>query len=428
MKQYIKRNLEGFLIVVFLLVNQAVAQSQESVLKFGTEIRPRTEFRHGYNLPINSANEYAFFTSQRSRIFLGIEKSKVEVKLTGQDIRVWGSAPLQTLSDGHFSVYEAWAKYNFSPKLNIQLGRQELSLNDERVFGAANWNQQGRVHDGLNLNFKDSLNSFRMFLAFNQATEELNSIYYNVSGNYKTMQVLWYDRLFSFGNLSLLTSNIGWQSPLSKTATRNMQMFGNHFTIKPSEDAEIVQRFYYQSGRNANNDALAAYFAALDFNYKLNKNYKLGIGAEYLSGNSGVSSNSKNQAFTPIFGTNHKFNGNIDYFYVKNHLNSVGLLDSYLSASYANKSHFGLVRLHYFNSAEEFYRIPIIQEKAGKYLGTEIDLVYRYAVSNMMNLELGYSQILISENMKVLKGGNEKLTQNWAYLMLSFNPSLLLKL
>ena len=150
---------------------------------------------------------------------------------------------------------------------------KELSLNDERVFGAANWNQQGRVHDGLNLNFKDSLNSFRMFLAFNQATEELNSIYYNVSGNYKTMQVLWYDRLFSFGNLSLLTSNIGWQSPLSKTATRNMQMFGNHFTIKPSEDAEIVQRFYYQSGRNANNDSLAAYFAALDFNYKLNKNY-----------------------------------------------------------------------------------------------------------------------------------------------------------
>ncbi len=32
-------------------------------------------------------------------------------------------------------------------------------------------------------------------------------------------------------------------------------------------------------------------------------------------------------AFTPLYGTNHKFNGWMDYFYVGNHGSSIGLQD-----------------------------------------------------------------------------------------------------
>ena len=38
---------------------------------------------------------------------------------------------------------------------------------------------------------------------------------------------------------------------------------------------------------------------------------------------------SENKAFTPFYGTNHKFNGFMDYFHVGNHANSVGLIDIY---------------------------------------------------------------------------------------------------
>ena len=33
----------------------------------------------------------------------------------------------------------------------------------------------------------------------------------------------------------------------------------------------------------------------------------------------------ENNSFTPFYGTNHKFNGHMDYFYVGNHIGNVGL-------------------------------------------------------------------------------------------------------
>ncbi|NCA80353.1 MAG: hypothetical protein EOM76_09270, partial [Sphingobacteriia bacterium] len=146
--------------------------------------------------------------------------------MNAQDIRVWGAVPLQVESDAKMSMYEAWAKYSFNPKWSILMGRQEISFDDERFFGSANWNQQGRVHDGISMIFNDSLNKFHGFVGFNQNGIQLSGTNYTVPNNYKAIQAFWYQRKFCQNELSLLATNVGWQSPLSSTALRNMQTIG----------------------------------------------------------------------------------------------------------------------------------------------------------------------------------------------------------
>jgi hypothetical protein len=77
-------------------------------------------------------------------------------------------------------------------------------------------------------------------------------------------------------------------------------------------------------------------------------------------------------AFTPFYGTNHKFNGFMDYFYVGNHINSVGLNDVYLKYNWSKKKFVINADLHYFASAGK------IAEDTENNLGTELDLTFSY--------------------------------------------------
>ena len=57
-------------------------------------------------------------------------------------------------------------------------------------------------------------------------------------------------------------------------------------------------------------------------------------------------------------------------------------------------------------------------------LGTEVDLVLNLNLTSNTNIKLGYSQMFATSTMEVLKGGNKDLTNNWAWLMLTFKPTL----
>ena len=75
-----------------------------------------------------------------------------------------------------------------------------------------------------------------------------------------------------------------------------------------------------------------AYLLGLDASYKASAKVALGAGVEMISGNDGEAG--ETGAFFPLYGTNHKFNGFMDYFYVGNHANSIGLVDIHASANF----------------------------------------------------------------------------------------------
>jgi len=154
--------------------------------------------------------------------------------------------------------------------------------------------------------------------------------------------------------------------------------------------------------------------------YKASEKWNLGVGFEIQSGNAYNDDSSTNYAFTPFYGTNHKFNGFMDYFYVGNHINSTGLIDVFASAStkVGDKSNLSLF-LHNFNSQAE------IAEDVEKQLGTEIDIVYNYKYTKDVTIGIGYSQMFATEGMEVLKNvSNSSNVNNWAWVMLTINPTL----
>src|SRR5690606_29507219 len=135
---------------------------------------------------------------------------------------------------------------------------------------------------------------------------------------------------------------------------------------------------YGQTG-SRNEWNLSAWYAGLNLNYNFSATWNAGIGGEYLSGTDMGDTSGDLFSFTPLFGTNHAFNGHMDYFYTGNHLNTVGLLDLYGRISYITPRFEFSIMPHVFSSAANIY------DNSGRlqdYLGTEIDLSAGYKVRN----------------------------------------------
>jgi hypothetical protein len=194
-----------------------------------------------------------------------------------------------------------------------------------------------------------------------------------------------------------------------------------------------------EDGRYKQNDGqtpktLSAYEAMLDFAYTVQKKYTFIVGGEILSGNdktdTTIAYNNVNHAFNPFFGTNHKFNGYMDYFYVGNHANNVGLIDPYFKFKYTADKYWAQLDYHYFMTAAPVLDVAktassgnITAMSSG--LGSELDLTLAYTVTKQASVQFGYSMILgPTDTMKALKGGNINTTSNWAYLMFVFKPQL----
>ena len=140
-----KTTTKGLLVGVLILAS-AVTYGQ---LTLSGEFRPRTEFRHGYKSVADSDQQHAIFTNQRSRLNLYYKTEGYQVKLIFQDVRIWGSQKqlVSNLSNSNQSgvltgIHEAWGEAFLNKNWSLKFGRQEISYDDQRVFGANDWAQQ----------------------------------------------------------------------------------------------------------------------------------------------------------------------------------------------------------------------------------------------------------------------------------------------
>ena len=84
-------NLKRQLLTLIFLFS--LVQILNSQIVFSGEVRPRTEFRGGYKTPISKISDMAVVTDQRTRLYANYQKSNVKIKITAQDVRVWGNTP-----------------------------------------------------------------------------------------------------------------------------------------------------------------------------------------------------------------------------------------------------------------------------------------------------------------------------------------------
>lgn len=420
-----------FSIITFglmLLSGSVFAQT----VNISAEVRPRFEFRNGYKTLMPDDKTAASFISQRTRLNAFYANSNFKVKLSLQDVRVWGDVGQLNKSDVYgTSIHEAWGEVLFSEKFSIKFGRQEIIYDDHRIFGSVGWAQQARSHDAAILKFAPSKkHKVDVGLAYNANGESLYKTDYAVN-SYKTFQYGWYHGTFNNVGVSFLILNNGMAYMDDSDPANEIEKIAYSQTIGPritykGEKVKANGAFYYQGGKNKTNNKLSAMYFAADVSYGFSEVFSLGLGMEYLSGTSSIdkAEGGDDKSFAPLYGTNHKFNGWMDYFYVGNHGGNIGLTDIYLPIKYKRDKWLFMVIPHYFMSAATVSKkVNSDWTDYSSGLGTEIDLTVKYTMSKAVQIQGGYSQMFATETMQVIKGGDYKNTNNWAWLMITFKPT-----
>jgi len=451
------------------------ATAQE--LSIDALIRPRFEYRHGFQDVVPDGTEGSSTVFQRSSLLVKYSDAKITTFLDLQDISIWGDRPQLSTNNGDgnnkgFRVNRAWAQINLGKGWATKVGRQFLSYDDQRILGALGWLDQQRTHDAALLKYANNGLKLDVGFSFNQnGPNNFNNIF-TPSGpaqdifQYKAMQFLHINKKFSdkFSGSFLFMSNqfqnsvttttpaVEAADAVTTTITDDMgvpQEITLSEAITASDEVTSVSRVegtnsrqttgiygkykqgkfgldfsgYYQFGEiGSSGQEISAYDLAANATYKAGSTL-LGLGVEVLSGNDLDSEDQ--EAFFPLFGTNHKFNGYQDFFYVGRHANAEGLVDINAKAVFKTGAKSKLVTaLHYFSTAED-------GASYDGYIGTAVDLVFVQKINAYSNVKVGYSQSFLDSNFadaRASRGSAVPLeadsVQNFGWVMLTIKPNI----
>ena len=421
-----------FLIPFLLMGNASFSYAQDDKKAddsfwVSAQIRTRGEYRNGALYPRDKGESPAGFVNERARLTFGYDRQKLALRFSAQHVGVWGQDALID-KNGCFILNEAWASFNMNDYWFVQLGRQALVYDDERILGSLDWNVAGRYHDALKIGYKNNGHQLHGIFAFNQNDENvIGGTFYDSSKTklYKNMQTLWYhyDCASTPLQVSLLAMNIGQEggdAATRKADTKYMQTFGTYIKYMP-DSWNISGSFYYQTGKNAASRTVSAYMGNIDLSYSINRLWSVGIGTDYLSGSNDA--DGKYKAFNPLYGTHHKFYGGMDYFYATDFAAGYnpGLSDTHVEVDFkvSNAVSMGL-NYHYFATAVKLDNLK-------RTLGSEIDYQLNWKIMKDVSMTVGYSVMFGTSTMDAVKGGNHKSWQDWGWVSLNINPRIFIK-
>jgi len=414
------------LSIIGLVGTGAMAQEFSSDI----QIRPRYEYTNGFGTLLTPTTSHTSFVGQRTRLNLNYKDEKLTVKVALQNVRTWGNvvttAPTtvnNTTDKNGVTLYEGWAQYNFTDKWSTKVGRQLISYDNQRIIGGLDWSNQGRSFDAALIKYKGAKSQLDLGFALNADNEAKVAPTTPFATDFKDMQYAWYHTNIKKLGVSLLALNVGKEYLKAPSVIENnyFQTFGtyaNYLGKKLSLDFSL----YGQTGKVGTSE-VSAWETAANLGYAFTPKFKATLGYEFLSGKDQNSTSTMTKSFSPVFGTNHAFNGFMDYFYVGNHANSVGLQDVSLKLDFPIKKVNLSVAPHLFYAPN---KIVVASVEQDSYLGTEVDLTAVYKASKDITLIAGYSQMFASDSMVALKGGTglNDNTNNWAYLMVNINPQI----
>lgn len=399
-------------IAILLMMIMCISYATKAQFSLTGEYRPRTELSRGYKSLAVEDQKASLITTQRTRLNAIYKNEFINTSLVLQDVRQWGSQPQLVGNENYaISIHQAWAEVLFTTEFSVKAGRQEVVYDDHRILGNVGWAQQARSHDMAIFKYENEI-KLHLGIAHNENSNITDNIY-NGPDAYKDLQFLWFNKGWENSELSLMLLNNG--VPFMQGAeqkNRYGQTIGGRYTSMV-EGVKLAGNLYLQTGQHVSGAKISALNFLLEAAFK---NFVLGY--EYLSG-ADYNETEEFKSFTPLYGTNHKFNGFMDYFYVGSHIGSVGLNDLYLKYKVTREQFVFDAHLHYFRAAAE------VAASTSKYLGTELDLSGQWIVNPFTLIMLGYSTIFAGNSMEILKGGDSSISQNWAYLMLSVTPSFI---
>lgn len=415
------------LLMILLFVSLAVP-NMFSQTTIDAEFRPRTEFRQGFRKPLADTLVPMFVTFQRTRFNADYKSKILNAKISLQDARIWGNTD-NKVNSSKVEIYEAWFEYLMTSGLSIQMGRQPLKYDDQRLLAAPSWSNTGTAHDVAVLKYRSPFLQMHTGFAYNNSKDTLLDVTYGYTPkqNYKTMAYAWLSKeLYQGINLSLIGIYEGFEKKSDYRIVFPRLTYGGNLVYASDSSAwGATLTGYLQQGRDPGKvygkgcAKLNAFFFAAKVSYKFIGKLSSYIGVDYYSGSATDIATSESKSFNRLYGATHSFNGPMEYFVT---LPTQGLHDYYLGVTgkITPKLTADLAG-HMFTLDKDFVYNKV---KTEKNLGSEADITLSYAASKEISIQGGYSMYFNSSStQKYFKMSNvESHPQQWAFIMLTIRP------
>lgn len=404
-------------------------------LCFDVQERVRFEARNNnfdFNDSVNALTDDAFVL-QRFRIGVAIKPADwLKIYAQGQDSREIDSdrpnipGALAAEGDDAFDLRQAYVQVG--PKwLNVTAGRQTLSYGDERLVGAFDWNNFGRVFDAVKLHYEQPKFSVDLFASsvvniyrdsinlsdlFNGSETHRDQVFSGLYVSTTALEVQTTD----FYVFVLNQNNAVPTAPAITSPTTSLGLtddrtdfvtIGTRIKADPKKlhGFEYEGEFAFQTGnvRGLDLTAFAAH-AGLGYNF-MDAPWKPRLSVEYnFATGDNNSTDGDIETFQNLFPTNHKFYGYIDAFSWQNlHNPAISLrvtptakltaqLDGHAFFLATNEDAWyranGVARVRPLNGAAR---------DASKFAGTEIDFTVNYKATKHLALQAGYSHFFAGD-------------------------------
>lgn len=415
------------LLMILFIASATIVESYAQTTIDG-EFRPRTEFRQGFRKPLADTLVPAFVTLQRTRFNADYKSKILNARVSLQDARIWGNSD-NKVNSSKVEIYEAWFEYLMTSGLSLQMGRQPLKYDDQRLLAAPSWSNTGMAHDVAVLKYKSPFVQVHTGFAYNNSKDTLLDVTYGYTAkqNYKTMGYAWLSKdLFTGATLSLIGIGEGFEKKTDYRIVFPRVTFGGNL-VYASDSSRFGATLtgYMQKGKDPNKvyrkgfADLNAYFLAARISYKFSNKLTSYIGLDYYSGSSTGIDSSKSNTFNRLYGSTHSYNGSMEYFVT---MPTQGLRDYYLGVTGKITSKLTAdLAGHIFTFDKDFKYNKMIVEKN---LGTELDVTLSYTVSKEISIQGGYSMYFNSgSTLKYFKMYNvESHPQQWAFIMFTIRP------
>lgn len=178
---------------------------------------------------------------------------------------------------------------------------------------------------------------------------------------------------------------------------------------------------------------LDAWMASIKAQYRFSKQLEVQTGYDYLSGDDyiyvrpkgmmGTALHKTINYFKPVYGSNHKFYGMMDFFFLQAFSDSFspGLQNLYAGVSYSP--------LKPLNLKATYHYLATTTDLAGtsKTLGHDIEFEASYQVLKDARISLGFSYMKGTETMERLKRTEKGNDLKWAWCSLTVSPRIISK-
>ncbi len=405
-----------------------------SDLQLKGEIRPRYEMADDNNANHSKANAYTARTKLKvTGKLLDVDGLTASVgiisvnnfgshtyNLPHSDLYKDGTKPYAAVNDPQAAMISN-AEINYKTgDTTLHAGRSPINLDNQRFIGTVGWRQLERSYDAVYA-ANSSVKNLSLLGAWvygyagvgGTTTTDANSILLHAA--YKVndaLNITAYDYMLATSQFGGAGFDIYGAALTGKTALSGVKLnYRAEYAVQKDASMKI-----HNTPATADQFKADADYYNLDLGANIS-GVLVGLNYEFLSGSTGSDGKSN---FIPLLGTNHKFNGWADVFFVGNTGPEGGLIDANARLGYTAKG-FGKLLAVYHNFTAD--KTMATTTGTSDDLGSEIDAVYVNKIPGVNGLTgmLKYSDYSKGADMTGFDNVTHDSTKFWAMLDYKFS-------